>query len=96
MVNEVSELTAIEQHVVDRAADLATTRRRIRLSLLSAALMAAAVVAAGWASKSWQFLVVVFVIYIAATSWERIRYGRAVLLYKTVVRKLHQRRAQTT
>lgn len=85
-----SQLTVDEQLLVRRSEDLQGTRRRIRLSLVSAGLLAAGVATAGWALRPWRSLAALFVVYILVTTWERVAYGHSVLRYKSLVHKLDQ------
>jgi hypothetical protein len=90
MFDREPRLTVDEQLLVRRSADLESTRRRIRLSLLSAGVLAAGVATAGWALRPWRPLAALFVVYILVTTWERVAYGRSVLRYKSLVQKLQQ------
>jgi hypothetical protein len=81
-------LTPTETLLVERSSDLALTRRRVRLVVVSALLLIAAVVVASPLIQSWQFLLFFAVAYIAMTTWERLGYARTILVYKGLIQKL--------
>jgi hypothetical protein len=91
-VNEEKlELTPPEKFVLDRAADLATPRRRVRIVVVSALLLVAALIVLSPMVGSWQLLLFFAVAYVLVTAWERIVYARMLLVYKGLIRKLAHR-----
>lgn len=80
-----------ERRFLERSADLDVTRRRIRTVLISATAFAILFVAAGLLTRSWVLLSVVGVLYALITTWERVTYGGATLVYKRLVQKLKAR-----
>ncbi len=85
------DLNDAEREILQRSKDAAITRRRIRQVIFFASLYAALLVVAGWILKSWVMLLVVSLLYVLITTFEKVAYGRAVLLYKSVIRKLSSR-----
>ena len=85
------DLTDTERFLLQRSADLAITRRRARLVIVSAALLIAALIVAAPLTQSWQLLLFFAAAYIAMTAWERLGYARTILAYKGLVQKLAAR-----
>ena len=82
------DLTEVERLILERSADSEVTRRRLRTSLLTALLLAILlIVVTLYLDWPWP-LVAAFLAYIALTTYERWAYGRMVMLYKGLVRKL--------
>ena len=85
------DLTDTERFLVERSADLAITRRRVRLVIISAALLIGAIIVAAPLTQSWQLLLFFAVAYIAMTAWERLGYARTIVAYKGLIQKLAAR-----
>ncbi len=85
------DLTDTERFLVERSADLAVTRRRVRLVIISAAMLIAALIVAAPLTQSWQLLLFFAVAYIAMTAWERLGYARTIVGYKGLIQKLATR-----
>jgi hypothetical protein len=85
------DLDARERRFLERSADLEATRRRVRTVLISGTTFAILLVAAGLLTRSWILLLVVSVLYVLITTWERVTYGGATLVYKKLVQKLRAR-----
>lgn len=84
-------LTGAEEEILRRSADSEITRRRIRQVVAWGSLFAVLLVLAGVGLRSWPMLLAVALLYVAITVWEKVSYGRAVLDYKSVIRKLRRR-----
>lgn len=84
-------LTGEEADVLRRCADSEVSRRRIRQVILLALLFGALLLVVGLLLRSWPFLLAVGLLYVGITAFEKVAYGRAVLLYKSLVRKLVKR-----
>ncbi len=84
-------LTELERRFLAGCSDEALTRRRMRWVVLMAAVFGLLLVAAAWASRSWQMVLAVSLLYLLITVWEKLGYGRGVLIYKSLVRKLAAR-----
>jgi hypothetical protein len=82
------DLTDTERFLLGRSADLAITRRRGRLVIVSATLLIAALIVAAPLTQSWQLLLFFAVAYVAMTAWERLGYARTILAYKGLIQKL--------
>ncbi len=85
------DLTNTEWFLVERSADLAITRRRVRLVIISAALLIGVIIVAAPLTQSWQLLLFFAVAYIAMTAWERLGYARTIVAYKGLIQKLAAR-----
>lgn len=81
-------LTSEEADVLRRSADSEVTRRRIRQVVLFASLFGALLLVVGLLLRSWPLLLSVSLLYVGITALEKVAYGRAVLQYKSLVRKL--------
>jgi membrane protein implicated in regulation of membrane protease activity len=85
------KLTVAEKLLLERSADQALTRRRVRLVVGSAVLLVAALVVLSPLAQSWEFLLFFAVAYILVTAWERVAYARTILAYKSLIQKLSRR-----
>ncbi len=81
-------LSEVERKVLAGCRDEALTRRRMRQVILAASIFVVLLVVVAWFSRSWLFVLGIALLYIAITTWEKLAYGRAVLLYKSIIRKL--------
>ena len=84
-------LNGEEAEVLRRSADSGVTRQRIRQVVVFASLFAVLLLAVGLLLRSWPLLLTVGLLYVGITALEKVAYGRAVLLYKSVIRKLVKR-----
>jgi hypothetical protein len=91
MDEDLLGLTGEEADVLRRSADSEVTRRRIRQVVLFASLFAVVLLVVGVLVRSWSMLLAVSLLYVGITALEKVAYGRAVLLYKSLVRKLANR-----
>ncbi len=86
-----ADLNPAERLLLERSADLALTRRRLRLLVLSGALLVVALIVTAPLLASWQFLLFFAVAYVGVTTWERVGYARTILAYKGLIQKLTRR-----
>ena len=84
-------LTLAEKLVLERSADTALTRRRLRFVVGSAIALAAALIVVSPLAQSWQLLLFFAVAYVLVTAWERVAFARTVLAYKCLIQKLVRR-----
>lgn len=91
MREEQIELTAAERLVLERSSDLALTRRRLRLVVVSGSLLVVVLVVASPLMRSWELLLFFTVAYVLVTMWERVGYARTILVYKGLIQKLASR-----
>ena len=84
-------LNGEEAGVLRRSADSGVTRQRIRQVVFFASLFAILLLVVGILLRSWPLLLTVSLLYVGITAFEKVAYGRAVLLYKSVIRKLAKR-----
>lgn len=82
------EFTPLEQHFVDASERPEVTVRRRRLVIIWTLALIAAVIVAGLLPVSRTFFVVAFAVYVLITLREKVAYANAVLVYKSVIRKL--------
>ncbi len=83
-----TDLDPAERMLLERSADLALTRRRLRLVVASGALLVVALIVAAPLVASWELLLFFAVAYVLVTTWERIGYARTILVYKGLIQKL--------
>jgi membrane protein implicated in regulation of membrane protease activity len=91
MLDKQLRLTTTERLLLERSSDTSLTRRRVRLVVLSAAVLVAALVVLSPLAQSWRFLLFFAVAYVLVTAWERVAYARTILAYKGLVQKLVRR-----
>jgi uncharacterized membrane protein len=84
-------LTETESRILKGCGNSELTRRRMRQVVVAAAAFAILLVAMGWYSRSLAFVLVVALVYIGVTTWEKLSYGRGVLAYKSIITKLVRR-----
>jgi hypothetical protein len=85
------ELSPLERSFLERSEDTSVTKRRNRLALVTGGFLIASFCVAALVSQSLVFVVVVAVVYMFASIFERVAYGNAVLVYKRLIQKLSQR-----
>lgn len=83
-----ADLSPAERLLLERSADLALTRRRLRLVVVSGGLLIVTLIVAAPLLASWELLLFFAVAYVLVTTWERIGYGRTILVYKGLIQKL--------
>ena len=91
MNEEPLGLTLAEKLVLERSADTALTRRRLRFVVGSAIVLAAALIVVSPLIRSWQLLLFFAVAYVLITAWERVAFARTVLAYKSLIQQLVRR-----
>ena len=91
MDEDLLGLTDEEADVLRRCADSEITRRRIRQVVVFASLFFVLLLVVGVLLRSWPLLLTVSLLYVGISALEKVAYGRAVLLYKSLVRKLVKR-----
>ena len=87
-------LTDSERIVLQQCSDTAATHRRIRSVIVMATLFALTLTLMSLLVESPIPVLCVAVIYISITTFEKVSYGHAVLLYKSVISKLVKRVAE--
>ncbi len=85
------ELSGTERLLLERSADRALTRRRMRLVVVSGLVLVVALVVTSPLMRSWRFLLFFAVAYVLVTTWERVGYARTILAYKSLIQKLRSR-----
>ena len=82
------DFTDQERMILRDSADLEVTRRRIRTSVASSGVLILALLVAGLTFATRELLLLFAVAYVAVAAYERVAYGKAVLLYKSTIQKL--------
>ena len=85
------KLTPLEQQILKRSSDPGLTRRRRTTVLVTGITAAILLAGVAWLKQSWQFVLIVSLVYIAVTVFEKVAYANAVLAYKSLVQKLKNR-----
>ena len=91
MNDSARELTDLERRILGQTADVAVTRRRIRLVIVMAAFFAVMLTIMFLRGHSPGMVFGVAIGYILITTLEKVGYGFAVLGYKSLIRKLAAR-----
>jgi hypothetical protein len=81
-------LSRLEQEILKRSQDDGVTIRRIRIIVASALALAITVGALAFIRGLWNVVTWVFIGYLVITTLEKVGYGKAVLGYKSLIRKL--------
>jgi len=83
-------LTPLEQQILDRSKKPEITCRRRTMVVVSGVSFAAVLVAVSLIKQSWEYTLVIALLYIAMTVFEKVAYANAVLVYKSLIRKLKE------
>lgn len=83
-----TELTDEEHDLLRRCFDDTITHRRIRGVILVASLFGVLLAGVGFLTDMQLAVTIIALAYVLLTTLEKVAYGRAVLLYKGLVRKL--------
>jgi len=81
-------LDLLEAQILARCHDTAVTRRRIVITIVTGCAVAAAFIIAAMLGVSARTIAGIAALYALITMFERLFYGRAILAYKSLVRKL--------
>jgi hypothetical protein len=81
-------LSPLEQRILQRSSDHTITRRRRTIVVIAGVTAAILLVGAAWLKQSWQFVLILSLVYIGVTVFEKIAYANAVLVYKSLIQKL--------
>ncbi|MDY7092399.1 MAG: hypothetical protein SX243_05420 [Acidobacteriota bacterium] len=82
------DLTDEEHDLLRRCFDDAITHRRIRSVIIAATLFGVLLAAVGFFTDFQLAVTLIALVYVAVTTLEKVAFGRSVLLYKGLVRKL--------
>ena len=82
------DLTPLERQILDRGGNSNVTRQRRTIVVASGLGFAALLIAMAFVKRSWQSVLVIALLYIAITVWEKVAYANAVLAYKSLIQKL--------
>lgn len=85
------ELSPLERSFLDRSGDTSVTKRRNRMAMVTGGILIASFCVAALVSQSLVLVLVVSVVYMLASIFERIAYGNAVIVYKRLIQKLSRR-----
>ena len=89
------DLTPIERQILKQSSDVDITRRHRTTIIISGVFAAALLCLVAYGSKSWRFVLVVSLIYIGVTLFEKVAYANAVIAYKSLIQKLSARIDET-
>jgi hypothetical protein len=81
-------LDLLEAQILARCHDTAVTRRRIVITIFAGCAVAAGFIAAAIFGVSARTIAGIAALYALVTMLERLFYGKAILGYKSLVRKL--------
>ena len=89
------DLTPLERQILKQSSDLDVTRRHRTTIIVSAVVAAALLCLVAYGTKSWRFVLIVSLIYVGVTLFEKVAYANAVIAYKSLIQKLRMRIDET-
>jgi len=82
------DLTPLERQILKQSSDLDVTRRHRTTVIVSGVTAAALLCLMAYGTKSWRFVLIVSLIYVGVTLFEKVAYANAVIAYKSLIQKL--------
>lgn len=82
------DLTPLERQILKQSSDLDLTRRNRTMVIVSGVIAAGLLCLVAYGTKSWRFILIVSVVYVGVTVFEKVAYAKAVIAYKGLIRKL--------
>jgi len=81
-------LDPLEAQILARSHDTAVTRRRTVIAIFTGCALAVGFIVAAMLSLSVRTVAGIAALYVLVTMLERVFYGRAILVYKSLIGKL--------
>ncbi|MFQ5807684.1 MAG: hypothetical protein ACE5I3_14660 [Phycisphaerae bacterium] len=85
------DLNLVETQILARSRDIAVTKRRTTITMVVRCAAAAAFVTAALMGVSASKVAAIAALYALVTMLEKVFYGKAILAYKSLIRKLTRR-----
>jgi hypothetical protein len=85
------DFTEVERQILKQSCDLEVTRRHRTTIIVSGVIAAGLLCLVAYGTKSWRFVLVVSLIYVGVTLFEKVAYANAVIAYKSLIQKLKKR-----
>jgi len=82
------DLTPLERQILKQSSDLDVTRRHRTTIIVSAVIAATLLCLVAYGTKSWRFVLIVSLIYVGVTLFEKVAYANAVIAYKSLIQRL--------
>ncbi len=82
------DLTPLERGILKQSSDLDITRRNRTMVIISGVTAAALLCLVAYGTKSWRFVLIVSLIYVGVTVFEKVAYANAVTAYKGLIQSL--------
>ena len=85
------DLTPLERQVLKQSSDIEVTRRHRTTIIVSGVIAAGLLCLVAYGTKSWRFVLIVSLIYVGVTLFEKVAYANAVIVYKSLIQRLWMR-----
>ena len=85
------DLTPFEHKILELSCKPEITRHRRTMIIVFGLVFVAVLVLLALILQSWKLVLVIALLYIAMTLWEKVEYANAVLSYKSLIQKLKKR-----
>jgi hypothetical protein len=82
------DLTPLERQILKQSSDIEVTRRHRTTIIVSGVIAAGLLCLVGYGTKSWRFVLIVSLIYVGVTLFEKVAYANAVIAYKSLIQRL--------
>jgi hypothetical protein len=89
------DLTPLERQVLKQSSDIEVTRRHRTTIIVSGVIAAGLLCLVAYGTKSWRFVLIVSLIYVGVTLFEKVAYANAVIVYKRLIQRLWMRSDET-
>jgi cytochrome c-type biogenesis protein CcmH/NrfG len=89
------DFTEVERQILQQSGDLEVTRRHRTTIIVSGVFAAGLLCLVAYGTKSWRFVLIVSLIYVGLTLFEKVAYANAVIAYKSLIQKLRMRVDET-
>jgi hypothetical protein len=87
--------TPLEKQILKQSSDLDVTRRHRTTIIVSGVIAAGLLCLVAYGTKSWRFVLIVSLIYVGVTLFEKVAYANAVIAYKSLIQRLWMRIDET-
>ena len=85
------DLTLLERQILKQSSDIEVTRRHRTTIIVSGVIAAGLLCLVAYGTKSWRFVLIVSLIYVGLTLFEKVAYANAVIAYKSLIQRLWMR-----
>jgi hypothetical protein len=82
-------LSEIEEKFLNATKDISMTKARIKIIFISSFLFIAALCIFGFITQSYLAVLIISLLYILLTLYEKVAHGNGVIIYKSIIQKLY-------